>query len=41
MESLEEENVRLKKMYTDLAMDNQIRKDLFTKKGWAVPQNGN
>jgi putative transposase len=41
MKSLEEENVRLKKMYTDLAMDNQILKDLFTKKGWAMPQNGN
>jgi len=35
MKSLEEENVRLKKMYADLAMDNQILKDLFTKKGWA------
>ena len=32
MKSLEEENARLKKMYADLAMDNQILKDLFTKK---------
>jgi putative transposase len=36
----EEENARLKKMYADLAMDNQILKDLFTKKGWALPQKG-
>jgi putative transposase len=40
MKSLEEENARLKKMYADLAMDNQILKDLFTKKGWALPQKG-
>ena len=32
MKSQEEENARLKKMYADLAMDNQILKDLFTKK---------
>jgi len=32
MKSLEEENARLKKMYADLAIDNQILKDLFTKK---------
>ncbi len=32
MENLEEENARLKKMYADLAIDNQILKDLFTKK---------
>jgi putative transposase len=41
MKSLEEENTRLKKMYADLAMDNQILKDLFTKKGLALPQKGN
>ena len=40
LKDLEEENVRLKKMYADLAMDNQILKDLFTKKGWALPQKG-
>ncbi|WP_374755517.1 IS3 family transposase [Fibrisoma limi] len=33
LKDLEEENARLKKMYADLAMDNQILKDLFTKKG--------
>jgi len=37
LKDLEEENSRLKKMYADLAMDNQILKDLFTKKGWALP----
>lgn len=40
LKDLEEENGRLKKMYADLAMDNQILKDLFTKKGWALPQKG-
>ena len=40
IKELEEENARLKKMYADLAMDNQILKDLFTKKGWALPQKG-
>jgi putative transposase len=41
MKSLEEENSRLKKMCANLAIDNQILKDLFTKKGWALPQKGN
>ena len=41
MKSLEEENARLKMIYTDLAIDNQILKDLFTKTGWALPQKGN
>ncbi|CCH51183.1 Low calcium response locus protein S [Fibrisoma limi BUZ 3] len=41
LKDLEEENARLKKMYADLAMDNQILKDLFTKKGWALPPKGN
>jgi len=41
MKYLEEENARLKKMYPDLAMDNQILKDLFTKKGWSLPQKSN
>lgn len=40
LRDLEEENARLKKMYADLAMDNQILKDLFTKKGWALPPKG-
>jgi len=41
LKDLEEENSRLKKMYADLAMDNAILKDLFTKKGWALPPKGN
>jgi len=41
LKELEEENARLKKMYADLAMDNAILKDLFTKKGWALPPKGN
>ena len=38
MKELEEENARLKRMYANLAMDNEILRDLFTKKGWALPQ---
>lgn len=38
LKELEEENSRLKKMYADLALDNRILKDLFAKKGWALPQ---
>lgn len=41
LKDLEEENSRLKKMYADLAMDNNILKDLFIKKGWALPPKGN
>ena len=41
LKELEEENSRLKKMYAELAMDNRILKDLFTKKGWALPQKDN
>ena len=37
LKDLEEENARLKKMYADQAMDNQILRELFTKKGWALP----
>lgn len=40
LKDLEEENSRLKKMYADVAMDNQILKDLFSKIGWALPQKG-
>ena len=38
LKDLEEENARLKKMYADLSLDNHILKELFTKKGWALPQ---
>jgi putative transposase len=41
LKDLEDEHSRLKRMYADLAMDNQILKDLFTKKGWALPPKGN
>jgi len=41
LKDLEEENAQLKKMYADLALDNRILKELFTKKGWALPQKGN
>lgn len=41
LKDLEEENAQLKKMYADLALDNRILKDLFTKKGWALPQKSN
>jgi hypothetical protein len=27
-------------MYADLSLDNHILKELFTKKGWALPQKG-
>ena len=38
LKDLEDENNQLKRMYADLALDNKILKDLFTKKGWALPQ---
>jgi len=41
MKTLEEENARLKRMYANLAMDNEILRDLLTKKGWALPPKGN
>lgn len=41
IKDLEEENARLKRMYANLAMDNEILRDLFTKKGWALPPKGN
>jgi putative transposase len=40
LKDLEEENSRLKKMYADVALENQILKDLFSKKGCALPQKG-
>jgi putative transposase len=41
MKELEEENARLKRMYANLAMDNEILRDVFTKKGWARPPKFN
>jgi putative transposase len=40
LRTLEEENLRLKRMYADLAMDNELLRDLFSIKGWALPPNG-
>ena len=34
MRELEQENLRLKKMYADLSLDHSILKDVITKKGW-------
>ena len=41
LKELEEENARLKRMYANLAMDNEILRDQFTKKDWALPPKGN
>ncbi len=41
LKDLEEENSRLKKMFADLSLDNQILKEIFAKKGWALPQKRN
>ena len=41
LKDLEEENSRLKKMFADLSLDNQILKEIFVKKGWALPRKGN
>jgi putative transposase len=40
LRTLEEEHLRLKRMFADLAMDNELLKDLFSIKGWALPPNG-
>jgi len=40
LKTLEEEHSRLKRMYTDLAMDNQLLRDLFSKNGCALPPSG-
>lgn len=37
LKELEEEHSKLKRMYAELAMDTQALKDLFAKKGWALP----
>lgn len=34
MRELEQENLRLKKMFADLSLDHSILKDVITKKGW-------
>ncbi len=39
IKELEEENARLKWMYANLAMDNEILRDLFPKKGWPAAKS--
>jgi len=34
MHELEEENTKLKKMFTELSLENHAMKELFAKKGW-------
>ena len=41
VKQLEKENRKLKQLVADLSLDNQILKELFAKKGWALPQKGN
>ena len=37
LKELEEEHSKLKRMFAELAMDHQAMKELFAKKGWALP----
>ena len=39
--TLEDQHSRLIGMCVDLGMDNQLLRDLFSKKGWALPPSGN
>ena len=41
LKTLEEEHSRLKRMYADLAMDNQLLRDLFSKKAGLCHQAAN
>ena len=34
LKALEEENLKLKKMYADVSLENQAVKELVAKKGW-------
>ena len=34
MRELEEENLKLKKMFADVSLQNQAMKEVFAKKGW-------
>ena len=40
IKELEEENARLKRMYANLAMDNEILRDLFTKSRQKATKRG-
>lgn len=37
MKELEEENSKLKRLYAEQALDIAALRDLFSKKGWALP----
>ena len=41
LRELEDENLRLKKMYADLSLDHSILKDVITKKGWGPASKSN
>ena len=34
LKELEEENLKLKKMYAEVSLENNAIKELFAKKGW-------
>jgi len=34
IKELEDENVRLKKLFTEISLENRAMKELFAKKGW-------
>ena len=40
LKELEEENLRLKRMYANLSLDHEILKDVITKKGWGPASKG-
>ena len=40
LKELEDENVRLKRMYANLSLDHEILKDIITKKGWGPASKG-
>ena len=41
LRELEDENAKLKRMYADVSLDNQILKDVITKKGWGPASKRN
>jgi putative transposase len=41
LKELEEENVRLKKMFAELSLDHSILKEVITKKGWGPGNKSN
>lgn len=34
IKELEEENIKLKKLFADVSLENHAMKELFAKKGW-------